>query len=434
MSAADPPTPGSDSALGRRFWSLWAAFTATNLADGLSLVAFPLLAVELTDDARLIAMVTAFRFIPFVVVGLPAGVLLDRVDRRNVAVAAQIGRAVTIGVVAVSVRGSGGSIALLVAAAFVIGVGEVLTDGGLPALVRDLVRRDQLEVANARFVATQTVSNVFVGPPVGALLFSIDAAAPFALSLVLFAVAAAMLARIPGRFRAATPDPDGKPDLDEGTSKTSRPRWYHRMIAEISVGLRYVWSHPVLRPLAFTVMAFSFVGQAGNAVFVILVTERFGLGEIGFGLLISIQGVASVAMSFAVTRLVNRVGHSGSMRFAVISMTVASLMLGFSTVMAVVVVASLIKGLSDPAWNVITGTVRQRLVPDEVFGRMMTAYLFIAWSMNPVGAMVGGVIAERWGAQWVSVMAAVVVGSLLIFGRGLFRAIDEAMAPKGPGG
>ncbi|MCP3989119.1 MAG: MFS transporter, partial [Actinomycetia bacterium] len=77
-----------------------------------------------------------------------------------------------------------------------------------------------------------------------------------------------------------------------------------------------------------------------------------------------------------------------------------------------------------------TNTVRQRLVPDEVFGRMMTAYLFIAWSMNPVGAFAGGVIAERWGAQWVSVMAAAVVGSLLVLGRGLFRAIDEAMATE----
>jgi MFS family permease len=412
---------------------LWAAFTATNLADGLSLVAFPLLALELTDDARLIAMVTAFRFIPFIVVGLPAGVLLDRVDRRKVAVVAQVGRAIAVGVVAVSVRGNGGSIALLVAAAFVIGVGEVLTDGGLPALVRDLVRRDQLEVANARFVATQTVTNVFIGPPVGALLFSLDTAAPFALSVVLFAVATVMLVRIPGSFRAVRAGADDSTVPEPDKHQTSSPRWYRRLGDEISVGLRYVWGHPVLRPLAFTVMAFSFVGQAGNAVFVVLVTERFGLGEIGFGMLISIQGVTSVAMSFAVTRLVSRVGHTGSMRFAVVTMSVGSLMLGISTVVAVAVVASLIRGLSDPAWNVITGTVRQRLVPDEVFGRMMTAYLFIAWSMNPVGAMVGGVIAQRWGAEWVSVMAAVVVGSLLIFGRGLFRAIDAAMAPETDG-
>ena len=409
--------------LGSRFWRLWAAFTATNLADGLSLVAFPLLAIELTDDARLVALVTVFRFIPFLVVGLPAGVLLDRFDRRRIAVAAQLGRAAMVSLVAVVLLVDGGSIPLIVAAAFVIGVGEVLTDGGLPALVRELVRRDQLEVANSRFSATQTVSNVFVGPPIGALLFELEPAAPFAASLVLFLLATLMLARIPGEFRAAASRDSGS----VGDDTLSAPAWFPRMVNEISVGLQYVWRHPVLRPMAFTVMAFSFVGQATNAVFVILTTERFGLGSVGFGTLIGIRGATSVAMSFAVARLISRTGYSTSMRFAVVTFTAASLMFGLGTTIALAVVASVVNGLSDPAWNVVTGTVRQRLVPDEVFGRMMTAYLFIAWSMNPVGAFAGGVIAERWGAQWVSVMAAVVVGSLLIGGRGLFRAIDQAM-------
>ena len=417
------PEEGSGSSLGGRFWRLWAAFTATNLADGLSLVAFPLLAIELTDDARLVALVTVFRFMPFVLVGLPAGVLLDRFDRRRIAIGAQLGRAGGVGLLAVVVSAGGGSIPLVVATAFVVGVGEVLTDGGLPALIRDLVRRDQLEVANSRYSATQTVSNVFVGPPLGAFLFEIDAAAPFIASVLLFLAATAMLGRIPGRFRAEA-SPMGDSGRDPGTENPG----LRRVVDQISVGLRYVWQHPVLRPMAFTVMAFSFVGQATNAVFVILVTERFGLGSLGFGTLISIRGATSVAMSLVVARLVGRAGHTGSMRFAVVAFTAASLLYGLTTTVALAVVASLVNGLSDPAWNVVTNTVRQRLVPDEVFGRMMTAYLFIAWSMNPVGAFVGGLIAERWGAQWVSVMAAVVVGSLLVMGRSLFRAIDGAMA------
>jgi MFS family permease len=417
--------------LGERFWRLWAAFTATNLADGLSLVAFPLLAVELTDDARLVALVTVFRFIPFVVVGLPAGVLLDRFDRRRIAIGAQLGRAGAVGLVALMVMAGRASIPAVVAAAFVVGVGEVLTDGGLPALVRDLVRQDQLEVANSRFTATQTVSNVFVGPPLGALLFEIEPAAPFVVSVLLFLLASGMLGRVPGQFRAVTVD---------GTTSVARSGehaelaqgWPRRLVDEVSVGLRYVWGHPLLRPLALTVLAFSFVGQASNAVFVILVTERFGLGGLGFGALISIRGAASVAMSFAVARLIGWTSHSVSMRFAVVSFTVSSLVFGIATAVALAVVASVINGLGDPAWNVVTQTVRQRLVPDEVFGRMMTAYLFIAWSMNPVGALAGGIIAERWGAQWVSIMAAVVVGSILLAGRNLFRAIDAAMAVEPP--
>jgi hypothetical protein len=90
--------------------------------------------------------------------------------------------------------------------------------------------------------------------------------------------------------------------------------------------------------------------------------------------------------------------------------------------------AAVINGISDPTWNIVSATVRQRLVPDEVFGRMMTAYLFIAWGMRPLGAMLGGLVAERWGAQWVSIASAFVVGSLLITARPMFRRVDDAMA------
>ena len=407
----------SSAPLGQRFWALWAAFTGSNLGDGLSLVAFPLLAISLTDDARLVALVTVFRFLPFLVVGLPAGVLIDRSDRRAIAILGQIGRGAAVGLMAVVIIADAANIGLLAVTAFVVGVGEVLVDGGLPALVRDAVRVDQLEVANSRMMATQTVSNTFVGPPLGALLFEIHPSAPFISSVVLYLGAVVMLGRLPGNF---------KPTQSEEAS--SEGIWQQMM-----VGLRYVWSHPVLRPLALAVAAFSFVGQAGNAVFVILITERFGLSGIEFGVLIAIDGVAAVIMSFFVARVVAKTSHTISMRFAIVTYVAAALLFGLTTAIATAVLASLISGVSDPSWNVISSTIRQRLVPDEVFGRMMTAYLFIAWSANPLGAITGGMIAEQWGAQWVYVMGATVVGSLLVFGRPLFRAIDEAMAAEPAG-
>jgi len=403
--------------LGRRFWSLWSAFTASNLADGLSLVAFPLLAIRLTDDARLVALVSVFRFLPFLVVGLPAGVMLDRVDRRRAAMLAQAGRGTVVAAMSAVVWSGNASIALISATAFAVGVGEVVTDGGLPALVRDLVERDQLEVANSRLSAAQTVSNVFVGPPLGALLFGIDEAAPFVVSAALLLVTVALLARIPGHYRAA-------PEEGDGADESLR--------AQIMVGLRYVWGHPVLRPLALTVMAFSFVGEAGNATLVILAKERFGLSDQEFGFLVGIDGVAAVVMSFFVAGLVRRTGHSFSMRLSIVTFTIGSLLFGLTTSMAGIFIGALAGGISDPTWNVNSASIRQRLVSDQVFGRMMTAYLFIAWSMQPFGALLGGVIAEEWGPQWVPLLAAAVVGSLLVLARPLFRAIDTAMA-EAPG-
>ena len=399
-----------ESALGRSFWTVWGAFTASNLGDGLGLVAMPLLAIQLTSDARLVAAVAVFQYLPFLLVGLPAGVILDRFDRRWIAVIAQSTRALVVGGLGVVLLTGSGSIPLLLGVAFLIGASEVLTDGGIPALVRGVVRSDQLEVANARLSATQTVSNAFVGPPLGALLFQFDAALPFLVSAVVSVISIATLAQLPGRYRPVQ-------------SSESVP-----LRIQTIAGLRYVWAHPVLRPLVIAVGMFSFVGAAGNGVFVVLITERFGIDGTGFGVLLAVDAVVSIVMSFFVARLIQRTSHSWSMRVSIVCFTIASLLFGLFTVAAIAFVAAVISGLSDPTWNIVSATVRQRLVPDEIFGRMMTAYLFIAWGMRPVGALLGGFVAEAWGVQWVSVASAVVVGSLFIGARPMFRRVDAAMA------
>ena len=157
-------------------------------------------------------------------------------------------------------------------------------------------------------------------------------------------------------------------------------------------------------------------------------TERIGLSNFQYGLLLTIDAVASLTMSFFVARLVLRTSHGTSMRLSVITFTASALLLGLTATVGTAVLAMFLVGLSDPTWNVISATVRQRLVPDAIFGRMMTAYLFIAWSMQPVGALAGGLIAEQFGPQWVYVMSACVVGSLLVLGRPLYRQVDAAMA------
>ena len=396
--------------LGRPFWTLWSAFSATNLADGLSLVALPLLAIRLTGDARLIAAVTAFQYLPFLVIGLPAGTIIDRFDRRWIAVIAQTGRAIVMAALGLALLSGRPPIGWLFLVAFLIGCAEVLTDGGLPAIVRDLVRNDQLEVANARMMATQRVTNAFVGPPLGAALFGLDDSIPFLVSAAITAVGILALIRIPGSHRPANDDERGSLRVD------------------MQVGLRFVWGHPVLRPLVVAVAMFSFVGAALNATSVVLMKERFGLSDLGYGLILSLDAVVAVITSFFVAGLIRRTSHGFSQQVSVVCFTVASFLLGFTTVAAVAFVAVAINGIADPTWNIVSATVRQRLVPDQVFGRMMTAYLFIAWGMRPAGAFLGGVIAEEAGPEWVMILAGTVVGSLLITARSLFSRVDAAMA------
>lgn len=372
----------------------------------------PLLAIGLTDDARLIAAVTAFQYLPFLLVGLPAGVVIDRLDRRWIAVAAQAGRATVMAALGLALLTDRPPIAWLFVVAFLVGCAEVLTDGGLPAIVRDLVRRDQLEVANARMMATQRVTNAFVGPPLGAVLFQADDAVPFLVSAAITGLGLVALVRLPGRHRPDRAATDESP----------------RRVTEMLVGLRVVWRHDVLRPLVIAVALFSFFGAALNGVQVVLFTERFGLCEVGFGLILALDAVVSVVASFFVAGFIRRTSHGVSQQVSVVCFSLAAMLLGLSTTAAVAFVAVAINGIADPTWNIVSATVRQRLVPDEVFGRMMTAYLFIAWGMRPVGALLGGVLAEAAGPQWVWIAASLVVGSLLFTARPLFARIDEAMA------
>lgn len=403
-------SPVTPTALGRRYWTLWGSFTAANLGDGFSLVAYPLLAVTLTNDARLIAFVTMCRLLAFPLLGLPAGVIIDRFDRRWLAIGAQTGRSLALAGVALMVFTNTATIPLTALSAFVVGAGEVITDGGLPAVVRSVVTAAQLEVANSRLAASQTAVNVFIGPPLSAFLFDLDPVLPFLIAAALYLLTIVMLTMLTGSFRAESA-------ADTGSLGRRMTR-----------GLTYVWRHPVLRPLALVVAAFSFVGEAGGAIFVILVTERIGLSNFQYGLLIAVESAAALVVALVVPRLVTKTSHGFSMQLSVVLYTVGAVMLSATIFVPLIVVAMLIDGASQPTWNIVSVTVRQRLVPDEIFGRMMTAYLFIAWGMQPFGALTGGVIAEAYGPEWVYAMSATVVGSLLFFGRPLFRRVDAALA------
>ncbi|MEO1060825.1 MAG: MFS transporter [Actinomycetota bacterium] len=399
--------------LGGRFWLLWSSTAMTNVADGISLTAFPLLAEAMTDDARGIALVSVGRFLPFVLVGLPLGVVVDRLDRRTVVFASQALRGAATAALAVIVATDGASISLLVAVAFIIGLGEVLTDSAGPAMVRQVVEQHQLEDANARLAATQTVANYFVGPPLGAALFVAATWLPFAAVVAAFGLGMVLILVVPGNFRP------------------ERPESTERFRTEVAVGLRYVWGHPLLRPLALTVAAFAFLDAAGMAVFVVLTTDRLGLGELGFGALVSIDAAASTVMSLFVVGLIARWGHANCMRFAVVSFGVSAVVLGLTQNVAIAALAVLLAGAGNPAWNVVSTTLRQRLVPDEVFGRMMTAYLFIAWGVTPLGAILGGVVAEGLGVEWVFLLQGPAMVALYVGARSLFDRVDEATADDG---
>jgi len=260
-----------------------------------------------------------------------------------------------------------------------------------------------------------TVTNAFIGPPLGAALFVLSDWLPLVSVVVAFIAAGMLMAALPGRYVAG---------VDETETAS--------LVGQITLGLKYVWAHPALRPLALTVAVFSFLNEASDSIFVILVTDRFGVGEIGFGVLISVDAAAAVITSFFVSAIVRRIGHAGSMRVSVLLYVFGSMLFGFGTSVGFAIAASVFMGLSNPMWNVVSSTIRQRLVPDHIFGRMMTAYLFIAWGVQPLGALTGGLVARTWGPEWVYRLTVLALLTLFFAARPMFAAVTKALRSDDP--
>jgi MFS family permease len=197
----------SASGLGGRFRLLWAASAASNLADGVSMVALPLLAASLTRDPLQIAAVAAAQRLPWLLFVLVSGVVIDRSDRRRLQQGANLGRTLLLVVLGAATLAGWSSIPLLLGVALLLSIAETLADTAAVALLPAVVERDDLERANGRLYTTQTVANEFVGPPVGGGLFALAAAAPLLLVAACYGLAAALVSLLRGNFQPLPRDP-----------------------------------------------------------------------------------------------------------------------------------------------------------------------------------------------------------------------------------
>ena len=182
--------------LPRAYWRQWTASVISNVGDGINFVAMPLLALTLTDDPRLLALTTFAVFLPWLVIGLPAGVLVDRFDRRRLMVCANVIRVALFSSIAIGAAAGWLSIPILIALLLVIGCCEVLFDSSAQAFLPLIVSSAQLGRANSYLFAAEVVAGSIVGLSIGAFLFDAGVGLPFVINAASFAVAAALISMI----------------------------------------------------------------------------------------------------------------------------------------------------------------------------------------------------------------------------------------------
>jgi MFS family permease len=412
-TTTDAPTKG----LGPRYHKLWTASAVSNFGDGLDSAALPLLAVLLTRDPLLIAGVAFANKLPWLLFALQAGAIADRVDRKRLMSAVNAVRFVLMAGLGLAVLGDWATIWLLYVVAFALGVGETLFDNAAQAFMPALVRRDQLETANGRLYGVEIMGNQFVGPPVGGFLFGIAAALPILIDAGTYAISALLILAIPGTYAARRAQPAGE-------------EIKRRMRDEIGEGLRWLWGHRLLRTLALKLGLLNGMGSAAMAIFVLFAVEILEVSEFGFGVLLTAFAVGALLGTVSAGPITKIVGRGPALIGSVAIFGLTSIVQGLTSSPYVFGAASAFAGIGVVVWNVVTVSLRQTIIPDELLGRVNSVYRFIGWGSIPIGALIGGVIATLFGLRAPFLVSGVVilVGLVVILPIVNTRTIEEARA------
>jgi MFS family permease len=413
-----------------RYWRLWGAVASSNLGDGLVSLAFPWLASLLTRDPMAIAGVALATRLPWLLFSLQAGVLGDRMDRRRLMISANTMRALVAGATTAAVAFDVMTVPLLYVAAFLLGMCEVVFDNTSQAILPALVPRDRLERANGTIMGAQMVIADFIARPLAGAIVGLTLSLPFAIDAVTAAVSAALIASIPGTFRTA----GSSATASGGEAAEARPKM-RTLIAE---GLRWLWAHQLLRTLAIALGIANGAGAATFATYVLFAQEVLLLDGLGFGLLLAAGSVGALLGSVLGPNVVVRL-RSGP----TLALTLATPIVGFGITAAssnavVVAVCFVAISFTMVLWNVVTVTLRQTLIPDEILGRINSVYRFLGWGAMPIGTLLGGALVaavERTatrdlGLRSPFIAAAVIYLLLLLIAAPKLRtrAIEDAQA------
>ena len=393
-SAPDPER------LGRSYFKLFWASTISNLGDGIAIVAYPWLASAITRNPLLISLVIVVQRLPWLLFSLPAGVITDRYDRRALMIISNTARAALTLLVALVVLGKQGSLpgpdevtdaatvittdtglyTLILIATLLLGVAEVLYDNSAQTFMPAIVHPDNLERANGRLWSAEMVTNMLIGPPLGALLIALAFALPFFVDAATFGVSAALIVLIPRRSRSIQPS---------GTKETTdRKPWR----TELADGFRWLWGHDLLRSMAIILGLLNLLGMMSTATLVLFSQEVLDTTPTEFAIMGTGGAIGGIIGGWTASGISKRIGPGPSLWLTLTVGSVTTFTIGLMNWWPPVWLLFGLFMLTGVLWNVITVSLRQTIIPDHLLGRVNSVYRFFAWGMMTVGALLGGLI------------------------------------------
>lgn len=356
---------------------LWAGQAISSLGTQVSTIAFPLLVLLVTGSPAEAGIMGGVRALPYLLLSLPAGALVDRWNRKRVMALSDAGRAVALGSVAVALAlGHVTTVHLYIVSA-VEGTLYVFFNIAEVACLPRVVRKDQLAAANAQNMATDGVTSL-LGPAFGGALYGIAIGLPFVADAISYAASVVSLLFIKVRFQA------------------ERVAERRRLRTEIAEGLVWLWREPALFFLAlFTGLGNLF--SAGSALVIILLAQRQGAGAVVIGVLFSIGGVGAILGAIVAPAVLKRFGFSRVIRFSPWLWTLAWPFYAVAPNAFLLGVVSAFVFFTTPIYNVAQVSYRQARLPDELQGRVNSVFRLVAFGGQPVGLALTGLALQVWG-------------------------------------
>jgi predicted MFS family arabinose efflux permease len=400
--------------LGTGFRWLLASSWVSNVGDGIALAAGPLLVASQTDQEFLVALAALLQWAPPLLFGLYAGALTDRLDRRLIVMTVDVLRCIVLVLLATAIATGSVSIVLVLVAMFLLGTAEMFADNASSTLLPMLVHRDDLAIANSRLQTGFITVNQLAGPPIGAALFAVGMAWPFAIQAVLVLLGAVLISRL------ALPN------------HARDPETLSHIRHDIAEGFRWVAHHAAVRTLVLTIFTFNITFGAAWSVLVLYATQRLGLGEVGFGLVTTVGALGGLLGVLSYGWITRRVSLGNIMRIGLVFETFTHLGLALTRSPWVAMPIFFVFGAHAFIWGTTSITVRQRAVPTELQGRVGSVNLVGVFGGLVVGAGIGGVLAQQWGVTapfWFAFAGSAVFVVLIWRQLTHIAHADEAQAP-----
>jgi MFS family permease len=393
----------STSSSSANFWKIWSANGLSNLGDGLYQITLPLLAAGLTRSPSLVAALGVMSSLPWLIFALQAGSIVDRFDRRKVMLWVNGGRLLILLSLTLAVMTGYVSLPMLYIAALLLGIGETLMDTALTSIVPSVVSKDRLTWANARITAGQTVTNTFIGPPLAGYLAGIGFAVATGSSTLMYVLAGFALLLMRGTFSVSP----------RQEAQTDQNLWQH-----LTEGIRFLWKDSLIRDLTLFTASMNLFWSGWGALIVLYAVRPgpMGLSEFEYGIFLTAMAIGGLLGSVVCERLQKSLGTRNALALDFIGTILLVGVPALTTNLWAVGAAAFFAGMGATVWVILVASIRQRLVPGELLGRVYSASRFVSWGIGPIGAILAGFVAELWGIRTMFAIGGIVsIGLLFLF-------------------